>query len=210
MLSVLLCAHSLLAQETGDRPFPVVDEGPDNADFLAFRTRLLDIVERRDLSSLLAIISPNIMFSFAGAPGVEGFRKHWRLDEGATALWSALADLLRLGGSFQGPEIFVAPYVHSQWPAELSDEVDLVATVRDQVPVYEAADDSARVLRRLPPVIVAAQYDGGLAGRWHRVLLKNGEKGYLREGDARRPTDLRAFFARSPTGWLMVICIDGD
>ncbi len=209
MLSVL-CANPAHAQEAVERPFPVVDEGPDNADFLAFRTRLLDIVERRDLSSLLAVISPNIMFSFAGAPGVEGFRKHWQLDEGATELWSALAVVLRLGGSFQGPEIFVAPYVHSKWPADLSGDVDLVATVRDHVPVYEAAEASARVVRRLPPVIVAAEHDGNVAGRWHKVQLKDGQNGYVQAGDARRPTDLRAFFARSPTGWLMVICIDGD
>lgn len=204
-------AWSLSAQAPAERPFPPIDEASHDPTFLAFRARFLDIVERRDLTALMSVTSPTIMYSFGEGPGMAGFRNYYGLDGDTSELWAELKQVLSLGGTFQGPDIFVAPYVYSRWPSEIaSDDIDYVAVVRDGTPVYAAPRPDAPVLRRFGPSIVLTEYDVDLVGRWYRVLMMDGQPGYIEHRHARRPTDIRAIFARLPAGWQMVICIGGD
>lgn len=206
----IVSALSLRAQTPVEQPFPLVDEASKDLTFAAFRTQLIDIVERRDVASLLAVTSPQIMYSFGAGPGIAGFRNEWHLTDEKSELWPVLAQVLSLGGTFQGTDIFVAPYVYSKWPAELSSDEDYVAIVRNGTPIYAEPKADAPILRRLDPTILLTEYDDKLVGEWHRLLLLDGQKGYVAHRDARRPVDLRAFFARTDTGWQMVICIAGD
>lgn len=197
-------------QTAVERPFPLVDEAAQDPTFVAFRARLLDIVSRRDLKSLLDVTSPTIMFSFGQGPGIERFQRYYGLDDGKSELWAELGRVLSLGGTFQGPDMFVAPYVYSRWPEELAEATDYVAVTAAETPVYERPSVEAAVVRRIGPNIVLTSYDDKVADKWHRVLLLDGRTGYVARTAARSPIDTRAFFARMPEGWMMVILVAGD
>jgi hypothetical protein len=207
---VALGALHGVAQAPLEIPFPPVDEASKDAGFVAFRQRLFDVVERRDLQNFLSATSPTVMYSFSEAPGVEGFRRHYQLDDEKSEFWTDFLQVLSLGGSFRREDIFVAPYVYSKWPAQFPAEADYVAIVGRDVRVYAEPQLDTPVLHRIESVIVKTEYDDRLVGRWHRVVLADGRRGYVPHNDARRPVDLRAFFSRTAAGWQMVICITGD
>lgn len=205
-MSAVLAGRAQIAVE---RPFPSIDEASQDPTFLEFRARLVDIVSRRDLTSLVAVTSPTIMYSFSEGPGIAGFRRHYGLDDEKSELWAELGRVLSLGGSFQGPGMFVAPYVYSRWPEDV-DAIDYVALTGHETPIYAEPRADAAIVRRLEPSIVLTQPDAKAPDGWHRVLLLDGRGGYVARGDSRFSIDMRAFFAHMPSGWMMVILVAGD
>lgn len=111
-----------------------VDEAARYPDFLQFRTALRQIIARRDVPALLAVIHPNIKNSFGGDDGVEQFKRIWRPEQLDSHVWNELDALLSLGGTFSGPDTFVAPYVYANWPQEF-DAFDYWAVIGRNVRV---------------------------------------------------------------------------
>jgi hypothetical protein len=79
---------------------------------------------------LLDVVDPGIKNTFGDDNGVQAFSRIWELDRADSALWGELRRVLTLGGTFEGPDTFVAPYVFSNWPSEF-DAFDHVALVGD-------------------------------------------------------------------------------
>lgn len=206
----MIAAAAGRAQFALERAFPPVDEASKDPGFEAFRTRLRDIIARRDLAGLIGVTSPTIMYSFGEGPGIAGFRRYYGLDDEKSELWAELDRVLALGGTFQGADMFVTPYVYSRWPEDLEEPIDYVALTARETEIHTAPRSDASVVRRLRPSIVLSQPDATTPEGWHRVLLLDGVSGYVTRGDARSAIDMRAFFARMPSGWMMVICIAGD
>src|SRR5262245_34820006 len=92
-----------------------VDEAATQPDFLSFRAQLQEAVDQDDVDAVMAIVHPNIKASFGGDDDIDAFRRMWKPEEPGTELWRTLASVLALGGSFQGPDTFVAPYTFSRW-----------------------------------------------------------------------------------------------
>lgn len=54
----------------GGTRLPPVDQADENASFAGFRRELLGMIARRDADALLAIVDPNIRFTFSRIAGV--------------------------------------------------------------------------------------------------------------------------------------------
>src|SRR5688572_13796382 len=117
--AALTFVHLAGAVAQNTRVLRPVDEAAKDPDFLAFRTRLIDIVARRDTASLLALVHPDIRASFGSHSGIASFVELWKLDKPGSELWKELGAVLKLGGSFDGPTSFTAPYTFSRWPEDV-------------------------------------------------------------------------------------------
>ena len=112
LLCLLLAVPGAAAGQR--RQLPPVDQCAADASFAAFRTSLLDAIERRDSAFLLSIVADEITFNFGGGEGREAFRELWTLDRPETSgLWAELGAVLRLGCARDGDTIW-APSMFRQ------------------------------------------------------------------------------------------------
>jgi hypothetical protein len=134
----------------------------------------------------------------------------WKPEEPASDLWGTLGIVLALGGSFQRPDTFVAPYVFSRWP-ERFDSFEHVALVAADVRIREAARADAAVLTTrsfaILPVARPATPD---SEGWTAVQLDGKRVGYVASRFARSPIDYRAIFTRSDGRWQLTMFLAGD
>lgn len=187
-----------------------IDEGPRQPDFVAFRQALTRAIADRDAPALLGVVHPDIRNSFGGDDGVEAFKRIWGPEQRSSSVWQELSDVLRLGGTFDGPDTFVAPYVFSRWPSEF-DPFEHVALVGSRVRVRSDPNADAHVLATLDYAILQLSADKGYPQRpWTSVRLDDGRSGFVAANLVRSPIDYRAYFVRSNGRWQMTIFIAGD
>jgi hypothetical protein len=188
-----------------------IDEAARQPDFFSFRAQLQRTIARRDADGLLAAVSPDIKASFGGDEGIADFRRMWRLGEPDSELWEELGAALSLGGSFQGPDTFVAPYTFSRWPDGV-DAFEHVVLIASSVRLRSAPSLSADTLGTDSFAILPLVHDARPAAgeEWHAVRLEDGRTGYVSRRLARSPIDYRAIFSRSPAGWRLVTFVAGD
>lgn len=186
-----------------------VDEAASRPDFFAFRARLIAALARHDAAALMAVVHEDIKWSFGGDDGKASFEAHWRPSAPDSRLWETLATVLALGGTFQSPEVFVAPYTFSRWPGHV-DSFEHVAVVGDRVRIRRAPDPDAPAIGSssfgiLP--LARPSVDPGEA--WTAVRV-GGETGYVATRLVRSPIDYRAAFTKRDGGWLMTLLVAGD
>jgi hypothetical protein len=184
------------------------DEGARDSTFLAFREELLRIVSQRDTTRLMAIVAPEVRVSFGPENGVEAFRSEWRPGDADSRIWTVLDDLLRHGGRFISPDVFVAPYTFFALPDSLDAFEYLV--VRDTaVIVRDAADATARPLGRVSFAIVKSTTTSAPDG-WTAVEIGDGHTGFINSDQVRSPVDYRAGFERREGRWFLTFLAAGD
>ena len=191
------------------------DEASRQPDFFTFRARLLVSLAQRDTLTLLNGIASEIRNTFGDDNGVDAFRRRWRLTEPDSELWSELATVLALGGTFQNDSTFVAPYTFSRWPAEY-DAFDYLAVVGSGVRVRGEPSLTAPVLTRLGFEVVQRartprrSLTTAEAALWEPIQLRDGRIGYIARRWLRSPVGYRAVFMRRGLEWIMVSFIAGD
>jgi hypothetical protein len=186
-----------------------VDEAPKRADFFTFRAHLQMAVARRDVDAVLGIVHPTIRTSFGPDNGLAAFKAMWRLGAPDSDLWQELGAVLALGGSFEGEDAFVAPYVFSKWPDDL-DSSEYVAVIGDNVAVRTRPTVSAARLSSVSFAILRTRGDSNEPEGWSAVQLDDGRKGFIASRYVRSPIDHRAYFAFVDGRWLMTAFIAGD
>ena len=186
-----------------------MDEGLRDPDFVAFRTGLRQTIERRDVPALLRAVHPDIKNTFGDDNGIDAFKRLWRLDRADSKVWSELGAVLALGGTFQDPDQFVAPYVYAKWP-ETMDAFEHVALTGSNVRVRGAPSTNARILMAESYAILRLKSPGSTSESWTAVVLPDGRAGYVASRLARSPIDYRASFARTDGRWRMTMFVAGD
>lgn len=192
-----------------------VDEGRTDPSWTAFRDRLLEAVRARDRSFLLSIVDPQMRNSFGDQnDGPDGFRAKWKLDDPATSrLWNVLEKILTLGGTFDAPDIFCAPYVSTLFPSDLG-AANHEVVIRENVPVFDQPTTASRVVAKLSFEIVKTEPSDAperVEGKgWVFVRLPNGQSGYVQKENLRSPLDYRACFSRAGHTWRMTMLLAGD
>ncbi len=210
LLTVLpLIATAMLAQQVAIAP---VDEAPSNPDFLAFRTRLLNTIARHDTDSLLAVVHPEIKAGFGGEEGIEAFKDMWNIAETKSEIWEKLGAVLALGGTFDSPDEFTAPYTFSRWPGDV-DPFDYVAVTGSNVRIRKEPAPDAPILTSVGYLSLkldeeALQTDWTQKD-WTSVQI-NGQKGYIATRFIRSPIDYRARFSRVDGRWQLTMFLSGD
>lgn len=213
-MSLLALAAMLVQAPAPPAPpqaiLPPRDVCAQDASFVRFRADLLDILVRRDRERLLAVIAPDIHFSFGGEAGRTAFIRAWDLDRPLhSGLWHELAGVLMLGCAVENGAM-VAPYAFSNWP-----EVDGVGAsflVYPGARLHRAADATSPVIAELAwQMVQDATPEGAPRDRaWRRVRLPDGRVGFVRAEQLRVDIDYRARFERRAGQWRLTSFVAGD
>lgn len=190
-------------------PLPPVDEAVRQPGFFSFRAQLMKTVAARDTQALLSIVSPHVRSSFGGDDGIDEFRRSWALDSAGSRFWQEMAAVLALGGSFQGPHRFVAPYTYSEWPVT-EDAFTHVAVIGSNVNVRAEPRLGAAVIGSASFETLRSLEPGGETGNWTHVMLPDGRAGYIANRYIRSPVDYRAIFEKEYGRWWLTVFVAGD
>ena len=183
-----------------------VDQAAAQPDFFTFRARLQAAIARRDEAALIAAADPSIRTSFGDDEGMAAFRAKLRDPQGA--VWADLATALALGGTFQSPDSFVAPYVFAAWPERL-DSFECGAVVGDRVRVRGSSEPGSAVVATVSYEIVELLPDQRDAAAAH-VRLRSGVTGFIATPFVRSPVDHRAIFQKTAGQWRLRAFVAGD
>jgi len=205
---LLLLAHVAGVPAQDLRVLKPVDEAAQNPDFLAFRTRLKDIVAKHDTKALLEVLHPNIRASFGSDSGISAFVAMWTPNEADSKLWKELGTVLELGGTFDGPSMFTAPYTFSRWPNDV-DSFEFMAVIGTNVRIRTEPSANAPVLATVSYAILENDLGAREADGWTAVKFA-GKRGYISSQFIRSPIDYRARFEQENGRWRMVFFLAGD
>jgi hypothetical protein len=183
-----------------------VDQAATQPDFFTFRARLQAAVARRDEAAVLAAVDPGIRTSFGDDEGVATLRA--KLRDPQSTIWADLGAALALGGRFQSPDSFVAPYVFAAWPDGL-DSFECAAVVGDRVRVRASAATGSAVVGsasyEIVQVLPAREPSAAT-----QVRLPNGRSGFIASTYVRSPIDYRAIFQKTGGQWRLRAFVAGD
>jgi hypothetical protein len=183
-----------------------VDQAAMQPDFFTFRARLQAAIAGRDDAALLAAVDPGIRLSFGDDNGLDELRKQLR--DPKSTLWTELATVLALGGTFTSATSFTAPYVFAAWPGGL-DSFECAAVIGERVRVRTTAEADSAVVGSVSYEIVQvlpAVHEGEPV----HVRLANGVTGFVAAPFLRSPIDRRAIFERAGGRWVMRAFVAGD
>ena len=183
-----------------------VDQAATQPDFFTFRARLQAAIARRDEAAVLAAADPGIRTSFGDDEGIATLRA--KLRDPQDAVWADLAAALALGGTFQSPDSFVAPYVFAAWP-ERFDSFECGAVIGDRVRVRASAQPGSAVVATVSYELVQLlphQRDVAAA----HVRLRSGVTGFIATPFVRSPVDHRAIFQKAAGQWRLRAFVAGD
>ncbi len=208
--SAILLSLALAADGASARILRPVDAAAAQADFAAFRARMVAAVERRDSTALLAMLDPDIKVSFGGDDGIARFSEIWSPDAADSRLWETLAAVLALGGTFTQADTFTAPYVFADWPEDV-DAFEHAAIVGSRVRVRAAPTLEAPAIASLSYAIVElADRAADADDAWVAVRLTDGRTGFVARRYVRSPLDYRAIFQKAGDGWRLRAFVAGD
>lgn len=197
-----------------------VDEATLNAEFEAFREKLMAAAKAKDVEFIKEHTDKNIHYTFGLNDQIQGFFRQWELDSnpGESLFWDELLQVLSLGGSFQNEEktSFTAPYVYTEFPEDI-DAFQHVAIIDKDVKVYAEPNTDAEVLGTLTYSIVRLlerHFKYEAANRqeptWLRIESLSGSIGYIPARYGRSPVDYRSNWTKTDGTWKMVFFVAGD
>lgn len=193
-----------------------VDQGAEDASFVAFRSRLLAAAAARDTAAVLSAFAPEATISFgADASGPAGVREVWFNTSYPrdTDLWTALVRTISMGSTAQSGMI-TAPYLFLGFPEDL-DPFSHVVVVGEEVRIRNAPTTAGGVLTSLTHTIIPTAYDGAEPTKadgytWIPVRLANGERGWVASVFVWSPVGLRAGFEKRGSTWKILYFVEGD
>lgn len=155
-----------------------VDEALKDSSLLAFRTELLAIIQRRDTRALLNVVAQDVMIHFGDERGSAELRRQWQPESADSPLWEFIDKLLRNGGRFRKPDLFVAPYKAGAL-AHSPDQEYLAIAVDSNVPVRADSSATATVVGTLTYDVVRLTNDPWHPeSKWLPIDIGGGRKGF--------------------------------
>ena len=183
------------------------DQGESDPSFVRFRQELGEVVERRDLSGLMAIVDPGIKVSFGGEGGAAEFRRMWGLEQDDPRVWEVLARLLGMGAE-RTDDGFILPFM-PELPEEM-DPFDVMFVEGLEVPVRSRPEPEAPVVVTVSGRYLEIAFELDEVPGWTAVRIEDGVDGYVASSDAYSPVGYRAFFREVEGSWRMTVLIAGD
>jgi hypothetical protein len=124
----------------------VADESNNNPQVQLLVLKLKEAVATKDVDGLLSLVSDDIRYNASGETGKSGFTSMWNLDTNPedSELWAVLEELFPFGGTFQGDNLYIMPYM----AAVLSVDYNAVIT-NDIVNLREDPSTDSNILERL-------------------------------------------------------------
>lgn len=216
LIVVAAVAATTLAQEVYLKP---VDEASQDPSFLAFRTKLIAAVDRKDAAYIYSIVDPKIRNGFGDRDTIAWFKRDWKLENKNSKFWKTFGTVIKNGGAFwsdgTNKDSFVAPYSYSNWPDGL-DAFDHSVVFGTDVNLREEPTMSGKVVAKLSYNIVKieeeivpksgkSEYPG-----WKKVKTLGGLSGFIKKEFLRSSVDYRAGFEKKRGKWVMTFFLAGD
>ena len=196
---------AIAASPAHAKQFPPRDDCVADSSFVAFRTSLADIVKRRDVKALLAVVAPDVEWSFGDPAGRAGFAAEWKLAKPATSpLWGELGRMLARGCSLADGEASL-PYWYKNGPD--GDLADIALINGERVNVRAGPAKNARVVRFVDWEGVTINEE---SSDWTRVTFADGATGYVANEFLWTGYSHRALFRKRGGKWLMTAFVAGD
>jgi hypothetical protein len=229
MLAAFACSRSDNDQQTAEVPTHLTPPPPDaavgapkllpideaDASFNAFRTPLLEALNRRDTTYLYSILAPEIRNSFGGDDALEGFKRIWNPGAPDSRVWTALTRVLQMGGKLTD-STYTAPYVFATWPDSI-DAFSYVAVTNNAAPVRATPSDTSAVAGTASYSILKLSDwknpgDSGVAtdSTWALVQLPDGRSMWLEGSEVYSPVGWRAIFMKRNGAWQLLTFVAGD
>jgi len=207
---LMVCVAGHAAQDS--RVLLPVDEGVSQPDFFTFRARLAVAIAERDTAAILDVLHPDIKVTFGGDHGIDDFKQWWQIEEADSKFWKEFGTVLALGGSFDAPDMFTAPYTFSRWPRDL-DSFDYVAVVGSEVRIRSLPRADAPVVTQVSYLVLQLDTESSrkdwMTEEWTAVRI-DGKKAYIATRFIRSPIDYRARFQKIDGRWRLVFFLAGD
>jgi hypothetical protein len=210
-IAIVALAVSLAQAFAQDLAFTPIDEGAKDANWQAYKTRLLDALERKNRQALMAAIDPNVDNGPDIKRGLDEFRRRWDFEQDKSPLWEELRKAVSMGGAYvkgeRGQRRFCTPYVAAKWPTSVDPFAFGAITAREVLVKSEPSSDS-RTLGTIAHVVVkvedweVADTTPGLAQKWTRIRLRD-TLGYVPEEQIRSPIEHMACFSGDGGPWRL-------
>jgi hypothetical protein len=203
----LIAFATLLAQAApiAER-LPPVEQCAAQAGFEDFRSRLKEVVARKDERALLAMLADDVEVNFGGDYGPALFATNWKFDEaGESHVWIELQEALSRGCAPSG-DALVAPSFVAHFPQQL-DAFETVMIVPG-AQLRGAPIESAAGTRRLDWHL--AQVTEDRDQQWLGVRLIDGRSGFVRRNQTVNPLDYRLVFEKRSGRWMITAFVAGD
>ena len=186
-----------------------VDEASRDSSLLAFRTQLLAIVERRDARALFNVVAQDVAVHFGDDRGHTELRRTWRPDSTDSPVWEFLETLLRDGGHFRKPDLFIAPYKAGALPDSLDPE-GFTFAMDSNVTVRADSSATATVLGTLRYDIVRlASNEWRPDDRWLPVDIGGGRTGFTLAAAMGGAMGPNIGIERRGGRWLIAFILEG-
>ena len=209
------CFIHISAQERFAKP---VDEAAKDSSFLAFRTKLIQAAQKRDVKFLLSITDKNIKNGFGGEDGIENFKKQWKIYSSNSTFWKEFLIALNNGGAFdkRSKNSFFAPYLFTNFPEDI-DAFEYQAIFGKNVILRSKPDVNSSIVANLSYNIVQTDRENSITAKnnkekvlWVKVRTLGGKQGFVKPEFVRSSIDYRAGFDKIRGKWMLTFFLAGD
>lgn len=204
LTSTLVNPATSLASPQKARGYIAKDDGALNQTFAAFRTSMLEAIDRKDKAFIEQQLSEHISTAIGGTTGVEAFEKQWQELSDTSLFWDMAKKILTHGAQFdRESNEFHAPALsfddnHSDFPQGItwSKDAQIFAHPDAPAPIARAPyNDQLTILepKQRKPLTV----------KWIKVKTKTGTVGYMRASAVSSGFDDFAVFKLEDGKWKM-------
>jgi hypothetical protein len=187
------------------RILPPVDQCRSDARFTAFRTRLKQIVAKRDRAAFLALLAPDVLVNFGGGTGRKAFEDEWKFDPTEYGnLWDQLGIMLKMGCARDGGSRII-PSLPMQVEQDFAEEwvVVLPGAKLYRETGVESADPGTEPWA---VAVVTSRESDTLTG----VRLPDGREGFIADDRVYEPIGYRMIVEKRAGRWLITAFVAGD
>ncbi len=202
---LLTCALGQTISSQGAAKLLPVDDASQDSAFLTYRRDLLNVVQARNSSRLVALLGPSVRDESAQDVPRESFVRLFTPAD--SSYWSGLETALALGGTMShGGSRFCAPYVFSAYPREFpealrAEEAPWVITGAG-VNLRQKPEPAAKVVGKLSYDLVKMLAPAPFG--WVQIETLDGKSGFVARAFIRSKDELHACFEKGTTGWAMI------
>lgn len=215
---------------------PPMDQTAADASFQAFKARLFEALQARDMAFMEQLVVENHPTGFGLTPILDFFQG----DPCGEDHWKDLERALRLGcveesaenflpatpeDAIRPEKVFLCPYLIAGNYPDAVDMFEIMVTVSPEASLRSEPAETSPELARLRHEVVQYQQtiyaeaapgapEGCAPPAWHKVLTAGGKTGYVNASQAMSPLDCRYVFLKTPgrgvDGWVLQDVYCGD
>jgi hypothetical protein len=205
---MLLVALALSAASPAELPRVLrpIEQCTTDAGFNQFRSRLKQIVAKRDRTAFLALLAPEVLVNFGGGSGPKAFEGEWSFDHSEYGnVWGQLEKMLKMGCARDGKSRII-PSLSMQ--IDQNYDEDWVLVLPPGGMIFDVVNNEV-VYSEVMPWAVAAVTDRNSDTRTY-VKLSDGRTGSLSDDELYEPTGYRMIVEKRGGKWMITAFVAGD